>query len=188
MVDGDDVLWLLVVSLVIACVVALVAWYASYLERRYIRDLDRPGGGETAGPQPDQPPTRYHAQVLAQSAVSYYVALFFAVLGFVLVVDADGDGRGLASAVIALLLAVVFLVESRRSRAGMLEHVLALRAEGDKRLHERERLKAIELVNDDDQRAQLVRDIYVPSPETSASESEGPRTTTTTSTVAAESS
>jgi hypothetical protein len=116
--------------------------YSRYLERSYASNMESEDDGGAAGPHPDQPSMRYHAQVLAQAAVSYYVSLFFAGLGFVLVVDADGDGRGLASAIIALVLAVVFFVESRRSRAGMLEQTLAMQAEVEQRRQDGERAPA----------------------------------------------
>lgn len=152
MLDQDDVQWLLVVALIVAAVVAGLAWYANHLEGSYADDMDPDDGGKDGGPQPpDQPPVRYHAQVLAQAAVGFYVSLFFALVGFVLLVD--DDSRGLASAIVAIVLAIVFFVESRRSRTGMLEKTLQVRAE---------RIRLIELVTDEEERNRLISELLQP--------------------------
>jgi hypothetical protein len=177
MIDRDDVLWLLAVAVIVAVVVAVLAFYSTHLERRYASDMEPADGGEDAGPHPDRPPVRYHAQVLAQAAVSYYVSLFLVGLGFVILVDTDGDGRGLAAALIAMVLAVVLFVESRRSRAGMLEQTRALQAEGEERRREGERIRLLQLVSDDDVRNRLVAELLRGEP--AAHEPDPQRTTPT---------
>jgi hypothetical protein len=153
MLDRDALSGLLLVAAVVGVVVVLVAAYCNRLERRYAAEMEIPDDDEESGsPAPDQPPVRYHAQVLAQASVSYYISLFFALLGFVLLVDADGDGRGMASAIIALALAVVFAVESRSSRAGMLEKTQALQAE---------RVRLLSMVSDDEARNQLIAELLL---------------------------
>lgn len=153
MLDGDDLSRLLLVAAVVGVLVVLVAVYCNHLERRYAAEMVIPEAEEDAGPPaPDQPPVRYHAQVLAQAAVSYSISLFFALLGFVLLVDADEDGHGLASAIIAIALAVLFAVESRSSRSGMLDKTRALQAE---------RIKLLTMVSDDDARNKLIADLML---------------------------
>ena len=153
MLDQDALGGLLLVAAVVGVVVVVLAAYCNRLERRYAAEMDIPDDDDDPGPPaPDQPPVRYHAQVLAQASVSYYISLFFALLGFVLLVDADGDGRGMASAIIALALAVVFAIESRSSRAGMLEKTQALQAE---------RVRLLSMVSDDDARNQLISELLL---------------------------
>jgi len=157
MLDAQDVRWLLIAVASVSAIVVLLGSYGNHLERRYVRELQPPG--EDIHPDGDELPVRYHAQALAQAWVSYYVSLFFIGLAFILVVGAD-NGRGLA-AVVTVVLAVIFFVESRKSRASMLEQARAHRAEDDDRRRDEERLRLIEMVSEGEARDRLVRKLML---------------------------
>jgi hypothetical protein len=161
MFDAEDVQWLLAVVAVMALIALGLATWSTHLENRYARGMVDPDAESEGGSQARSPHAVYHAQALAQSAVSYGVSMFFAGLGFVLLVDADNDGRGLAAAIIALLLAVVFFVESRKSRTGLLEQTRALRAEDEDLRRAEERYRLVTLVTEGPERDKLVADLLL---------------------------
>jgi len=158
MVDVADVRWLLIAVASVSAVVVVIGLLGNRLEQRYALEL-RPPSDEPEQ-EPDELPVRYHAQVLAQAWVSYYVCLFFTGLAFVLLVASD-ESRGLLVALVTVILAAIYFVESRKSRASMLEQARALRAEDDDRRREEERMRLIALVSDGDARDRLVRELVL---------------------------
>jgi hypothetical protein len=159
MLDADDVQWLLVAVGSVAAIVVVLAVYANRLERRYTRELSAARGSEE--PEPDELPVRYHAQVLAQAGVSYYISLLFAGLGFLVLVDSGGSGRGTVAAILTEAVAALFFIESRKSRSAMLEQTRALRAEGDERRREEERARLIAMVTEGEARDRLLSELVL---------------------------
>jgi hypothetical protein len=145
MFDPSDVGWLLRVVAVMGVIAVALAVCAKLLERKYLRDMSN---DPDAKGSPATPHANYHAQGLAHASVNWGVSIFFTGVSFVLLVDADDDGRGLISAIIAMVFAIVFFVESRRSRSDMLEQTRVLRAEEDERRRSEEHLAMVQLISE----------------------------------------
>lgn len=160
MLDAEDVRWLLIAVGSVAAIVVVLAVYANRLERRYSNEL-RAARGDDHDPAVDELPVRYHAQVLSQASVSYYISLLFAGLGFLILVDSGGSGRGTVAAVLTELVAALFFIESRKSRASMLEQTRALRAESEERRREEERARLIEMVSEGEARDRLLSELVL---------------------------
>jgi hypothetical protein len=154
MFDPSDVGWLLRVVAVMGVIALALAVCAKLLEAKYLRDMSAESEGSGAVSRPPQ--ANYHAQGLAHASVNWGVSIFFTGVSFVLLVDADDDGRGLVSAIIAMVFAVVFFVESRRSRSGMLEQTRLLRAEEDERRRSEEHLAMVQLISEGADRDKMV--------------------------------
>lgn len=160
MLDAADVRWLLTAVGSVSAIVVLLAVYGSHLERRYTKELEPEAGDDHEGAASDGLPGRYHGQALAQAWVSYYICLFFAGLGFILLVGSD-DGRGVVVAVITVAVSALFFIESRKSRATMLEQSLAMRAEQDERRREESRIRLIGMVSEPEARDRLVTELVM---------------------------
>jgi hypothetical protein len=157
MFDPSDVGWLLRVVAVMGVIALALAVCAKLLEAKYLRDMS--SDADASGASSRTPHANYHAQGLAHASVNWGVSIFFTGVSFVLLVDADDDGRGLVSAIIAMVFAIVFFVESRRSRSDMLEQTRLLRAEEDERRRSEEHLAMVQLISEGADRDKILMEL-----------------------------